>query len=235
MKIFIMTWIYFLVVIAPLNAQTYETLKAELMEQFKSFTMTEEQIQVINDGAEEIRQSLMNPGLKVGDRAPLFTLMNDKGEKIVLGDYLRKGPVVLVFYRGSWCAFCNIHLKSIDQMAAVVREKGATIFAVSPQKPDEHAVNPFQFDVLFDTDYEVIRQYQLYFEMPKPLLALYKNDFNIDLEMHNGQGRTGLPVPATFIIDQAGVIQAAYADTDYKNRMEPSAIVAALDALTSKL
>lgn len=89
----------------------------------------------------------------------------------------------------------------------------------------------YPFEVVSDSDYAVLKSYNLYFEVPKYLSDLYIQKFGLDIAEYNGEGRYGLPVPATYIIDKGGVIRAAQANTDYTIRMEPADILEALKAL----
>ena len=90
----------------------------------------------------------------------------------------------------------------------------------------------YTFEVLSDLDDSVMKAYNLYFEVPQELHELYKNRFNLDITEYNGNNRFSLPIPGTFVIDQDGIIQAAFAETDYKKRMEPADIIKALRAIT---
>jgi peroxiredoxin len=206
-----------------------ESLKAEL-----SDIATEEDQAIIVAEAEQLAQQLPTPGLKVGSQAPHFALPNAYGDAISLYNVLESGPVVLVFYRGNWCPFCNLHLRSLHAIAPQLEEKGAQLIAVTPQQPDESLkyikAQNYPFELLSDLDYTVMAAFDLYFEVSPALQSVYKK-FGVDLEVYNGAGRTALPVPGTFVIDQNGIIRAVQTETDYKNRMEPAAILRALDGL----
>ncbi len=106
------------------------------------------------------------------------------------------------------------------------------MIAVTPQRPDkskEQLENAkYTFEVLSDLDDSVMKLYNLFFEVPQELHDLYKKRFKFDITDYNGEGRLGLPVPGTFVISQDGIIRAAYAETDYKKRMEPRDIIEAL-------
>ena len=112
----------------------------------------------------------------------------------------------------------------------------ASLIAVTPQRPDKSKEqlekSEYTFEVLSDLDDNVMKAYNLYFAVPQELHELYKNRFSFDITDYNGKNRLGLPVPGTFVIDQDGIIRAAYAETDYKKRMEPEDIINALKALS---
>lgn len=213
-----------------------EALAVELGEKIGSVA-TPEDIEIMKTEGVALAESMPNPGLKVGEQAPHFTLPNAFGDSISLYNLLETGPVVLVFYRGNWCPFCNLHLRSLQEIAPILEDKGAQLLAITPQKPDESLkqvkAEDYPFEILSDLDYSVTAAFDLYFELSPKLQAVYKK-FGIDLEEYNGAGRTALPVPGTFVIDQGGIIRAAQADTDYKKRMEPEAILMAIDALDAQ-
>lgn len=213
-----------------------DAVQAYMAQQQKSGQkkFSEQDMAVMQNAAQQLASKMPSPGLKAGERAPLFTLPNAFGKKISLQDALKKGPVILVFYRGAWCPFCNIQLHALHQSMPAFRQYGARLITVSPQKPDKSkeqlAKSKYPFDVLSDLDSTVMQAYKLYYELPDDLVAVYKK-LGLDLEAFNGKDRNVLPVPGTFIIDKAGIIRAAHADTDYKKRMEPQAIVDALSKL----
>jgi peroxiredoxin len=183
----------------------------------------------------ELAAKMPNPGLKVGDKAPDFKLKNADGKNISLSSVNKNGPVILVFYRGGWCSICNIQLHSLNASLPTFKKYGANILAVTPQKPDRSKEQvkkgKFPFEIVSDLDYSVLKKYKLYFDMPDYINKLYIEKFGLDLADYNGKGRYGLPVPATYIIDKKGIIQAAYANTDYMQRMEPKDILTALKKL----
>ena len=179
----------------------------------------------------DLASSMPDPGIKVGEKAPDFTLNNALDEPVNLTDKLKEGPVVLVFYRGAWCPFCNMHLHVLQQSLPEFKKYGAQLITITPQTPDK-SVEQFKqkgypFEVLSDLDNKVMKAYSLYFELPPDLVAVYKKH-GLDIEAFNGKGRNVLPVPGSFVIDTDGIVQAMHADTDYKQRMEPSAIIEAL-------
>ena len=187
--------------------------------------------------ARDLEIAMPEPGLKVGVNAPDFLLTNAFGEKVKLSERLKEGPVVLTFYRGAWCPFCNIELNVLQRSLPYFKEYNASLIAVTPQRPDKSKEQlekaEYTFEVLSDLDDNVMKSYNLYFEVPQELHELYKNRFNFDITDYNGKNRFGLPVPGTFVVDQHGIIKAAYAKTDYKKRMEPEDIIKALKVINA--
>ncbi|MGI5427345.1 peroxiredoxin-like family protein [Streptomyces sp. CA-179760] len=172
--------------------------------------------------------------LATGDKAPRFSLPSATGQTLSLDALLAEGPVVLTFYRGAWCPYCNIALRSLQQHHDVITARGARLVAVSPQIPDESLPltekHGLAFDVLSDIGSDTAKQYGLAFDLPDDLAAVY-DKLGFDLQRVNAGHPRTLPLPATYVIDRDGVIRWAFVDTDYTTRAEPADILAALDAL----
>lgn len=170
----------------------------------------------------------------VGDQAINFDLPNVKGGTLSLRTTLLEGPVVLSFYRGSWCPFCNLELNALQTRLPEITARGARLIAISPEKPDasmSHAEKlNLEFDVLCDAGNQTAWNYGLIMTVPEKLRPLYLQ-WGIDLPAANGDESYELPVPATYVIARSGEIRAAYVNKDYTKRMEPADIIAALDAL----
>jgi peroxiredoxin len=184
---------------------------------------------------EELMASQVAAGARnVGDRAVDFELPNVKGGSLSLGTALDQGSVILSFYRGSWCPFCNLELNALQARLPEITARGARLIAISPENPDaslSHADKlNLEFDVLSDAGNHTARSYGLIMTVHEKLRPLYLQ-WGIDLPAANGDDSYELPVPATYVIAPNGEIRAAYVDKDYTKRMEPAAIIAALDAL----
>jgi len=236
---------YLLLFILTLSIQTFanDALVASYQDKLNSFNkkmqstksvLTTADKKAMKDAGDYLFKSLPNPGIYIGEVAPNFTLSNAFGKKITLADELKKGPVVLIFYRGAWCPYCNLQLHALQESLPILNQYNARLITVTPQKPDQSAKqlakDGFQFEVLSDLDSKVMKDYKLYFELPDALLTIYKK-FDIDIEVFNGEGRNVLPVPASFVIDQKGIVRAMMASTNYQKRMEPQAIIDALKML----
>jgi len=190
---------------------------------------------IMERSVEELRASGIMAGVaKVGQPAPDFTLPNATGQEVSLKVLLARGPVVLSFYRGRWCPYCNAELEALQQALPEITAAGATLVVISPQvartprETDEP--KPFSFEMLRDFGNRVAEAYGLAFTLPEDLQAIYQK-FGIDLPRGNGDGTWRLPVPARFVIDREGIIRAADADPDYTRRPEPAQTVEALKKL----
>lgn len=176
-------------------------------------------------------------GVAVGATAPDFTLSDQLGHEVRLADRLARGPVVLAFYRGEWCPYCNLELRALQAHLGRITELGASLLAISPQAPTDalSLVEKHQlgFEVLSDVDQAVIRAYRLQYTIPKESQEVYRTIFGNDLSTKTADGSWSLPIPATFVLDGRGVVRARHVDPDYRVRMEPDDIVSALRALTT--
>jgi len=174
---------------------------------------------------------------RAGDRAPGFILAGARGETVCLSHLLRSGPVVLSFYRGGWCPYCNLELRALQKILPRIRALGATLVAISPQKPDASLStaesNALEFPVLSDPGCAVARQFGVAFELPSVLRPIYERSGH-GLPSVNGGGDWLLPIPATYVIASDGVIALAFVDADYRSRLEPAEVVAALECLATR-
>jgi len=168
---------------------------------------------------------------KVGEQLPSFTLTNQLDEQISLESLTAKGPVIVTFYRGGWCPYCNLELAAYQQALSEIEAAGATLVAITPELPDASLStaekNALKYQVLSDVDATYANELNLVFSLPEELRPIYLS-FGIDIEKHNGPGQYGLPLAATYVLDQSGKITSAFVDADYTKRQEPSEVVAAL-------
>lgn len=174
--------------------------------------------------------------LSAGAMAPLFDLVDANGGRVRLAALLRRGPVVVSFHRGDWCPYCLAELGGLSEIARVTVALGASLVAISPQavealRPDA-GVAKLGFPVLSDPGARTASAYGIAFELPEGLHSIY-DCFGHGLPGENGSGWY-LPVPATYMIEQTGRIALSYVDIDYRSRLEPDAVVAALRALHTR-
>lgn len=172
-------------------------------------------------------------GLRIDNKAPDFTLKDQNGKEVNLYQLLKKGPVVLNWYRGGWCPYCNLELKGLAENAAEINNLGATLIALSPELPDKSLTtiekNNLPFRVLSDTNNDVARKYDLVFKLDTETADRYESKFG--LSQYNGNNNAELPIPATYIIDQKGIIRYAFINPDYKKRANPEDVVTQLTQL----
>ncbi|NES83937.1 MAG: AhpC/TSA family protein [Moorea sp. SIO2B7] len=188
--------------------------------------------------ADLIHSGIIEQTLKAGDRVPNFTLPNAVGQAIKLQELLKKGAVVISFYRGGWCPYCNLELRALQQYLPEIIASGATLVAISPQTPDNSLStaekNNLTFEVLSDLKNQVAKQFGLVFTIPEELRPIYAN-FGIDLPEHNGDDNFELPIPATYVVSQNGTLVKDFVDPYYTKRLDPKEIVVTLQNLTVTL
>lgn len=163
-----------------------------------------------------------NPeGLFIGSHAPDFKGKDQTGAEIHLKDLTKKGKVVLVFYRGQWCPYCNRELKRLEDSLQLIISKGATLVAVTPEKPESITKTiektSASYSIISDDDLKIMKAYDVSFEVDENTLTRYKNS-GLDIEANNGKNGKNLPVPAIFIIDKESTIVYRFFEPDYKKR-----------------
>jgi len=193
-----------------------------------------EKIEFYQKGIDAVAASgIYERALAVGDQAPDFTLPNATGEKVTLADLLKQGPVVLTWYRGGWCPYCNIALSALQEKLPEIEKAGAQLVAISPETPD-HSLETaekqgLEFQVLSDVGNKVADTFGIVFKMtPDVAEAMEKG---VGLSKWNADDSGELPLAATYVIEPDGKIAYAFLDADYRNRAEPSEVVEALQAV----
>jgi|SRR5687767_6816005 len=160
-------------------------------------------------------------GLFLSSKAPDFKAKDQNGEDVRLKDLLKKGKVVLVFYRGQWCPYCNKELSRLQDSLQLIRDKGATLLAVSPELPENVSKTvektKAEFSILYDEGLKIMKAYDVEFEVQENVLTRYRNS-GLDIEKFNGKNGKYLPVPAVYIIDQEQTIVYRFFEPDYKKR-----------------
>ncbi len=199
--------------------------------------MLGEKFNIIAGDMERVRAAgTIDAAVKVGQLAPDFTLPDAFGNPVSLRALRARGPVVISFYRGEWCPFCNIELRALQQALPTIEQLGATLVAISPEMPDHGIVasekNKLTFPVLSDCGNKVARQFGIVFQIGQELKEFSWNVFKNDIALRNGEDSYELPVPATYVLDTTGVIRLAHVDVDYMiGRAEPEEIISALKTI----
>ncbi len=172
--------------------------------------------------------------LKAGNRAPAFTLPDPEGRLVPLQNLLAKGSLVLTFYRGAWCPYCNLDLQALEEARPEIEARGASLIAISQQTAANsrkaQLSNKLSFPILIDKGGELATKFGIRWRLPGDLQAIYKR-LGADLVTFNGEDSWTLPMPARYVIGQDGVIVYAEVNPDYTQRPEPSDIFPVLDRL----
>ena len=216
------------------------TLK-ETIDEFMKRAASQAPKELLENVGNEIRRlsesNIAANALKAGAKAPEFSLPDPQGKPISLSGLLMlNGPVVLTFYRGSWCPFCNLQLRAYQKALPEIKKLGATLVAVSPQTPDNSLTiiekQELTFPVLSDQGNHVARKYGLVFKLSEAVQAI-QMAFGSDITKYNGDQSWELPMPGTFIIDRLGIIRFEAVDSNWTNRLEPSVILEQLEKLNN--
>lgn len=169
---------------------------------------------------------------QIGATAPSFNLPNEQNELISSVDLLKQGPLIISFFRGDWCAFCNLELRALQRSLADFQKFGASLVGISPQTVAyAHMMGDrrnVEYEVLSDSGNKIANEYGLMFTMSEALRNVYKT-FGVDIaQINNNPTSADVPVPATFVVNTDGRISYRFVDADYTKRAEPSAIIASL-------
>ncbi|MBK6383882.1 MAG: AhpC/TSA family protein [Chitinophagaceae bacterium] len=160
-------------------------------------------------------------GLFIASKAPDFKAKDQNGKEVRLKDLLKQGKVVLVFYRGYWCPYCNKELSRLQDSLQLIKDKGATLIAISPEKPENITKTvektKAEYSILYDEGLKIMKAYEVEFEVPENTITRYRNS-GIDLEKNNGGNGKYLPVPAIYIIDKESTVTYRFFEPDYKKR-----------------
>lgn len=191
-------------------------------------------VNLFRDGGMQVRDAgIGKTAPQVGQPAPLFELPDARGRVVKLESLLKRGPVVLVWYRGGWCPYCNVTLRAYQQRLDEIRDLGASFVAISPELPDYTAStqsqNQLAYPVLSDKGNAVAKRYDIAFELAPQIVERFKGSF--ELSRFNGDNDNLLPHPATFVIDRQGIVRFAHFDPDYTLRAEPQDVIGVLKTL----
>lgn len=215
-----------------------------LQDQIKEFQkeflkdVPDEVLKVLSEATEKLVQSgIANNSLKVGDKAPSFSLPGVNGKSVSSIQLLEKGPLIINFYRGGWCPYCNLELKAYQEILPEIEKLGAQLIAISPNLPDKSLStiekNSLAFEVLSDEGNKTAREFGLVFTLDDKLHPIY-NQFGINIPEDNGDDSYELPFPATYVVNPDGTVVLAFVDADYTKRLEPEEVVKVLKTLKSK-
>lgn len=175
--------------------------------------------------------------LKIGDAVPELTLETETGVSFDLNDAFREKPTILIFFRGSWCPYCNVHLEKISRIEDDLVRLGYQIFAISLDKPehlrDSDQTDALNYTLLSDADARATIAFGLAFRTPDDYYKKLLTN-NVNLEERSGNNRHILPVPAAFVIDTYGIIQFEYLAPDYTIRIDPDLLLKAAEVALRK-
>ncbi|KAJ5537728.1 hypothetical protein N7513_005673 [Penicillium frequentans] len=202
-------------------------LTAELSTTYNQFleTAPKEVSQVITEAVGNFK-STYDPAkaIQPGTAFPKFQLSDATGQKVTLDDLLGKGAILVSFYRGEWCPFCNLELRALQSHLDEFHKKGVTLVAISPELPDQSLSTSeklsLKFPVLSDVDNKLAKQLGLLFPQPKAMRTVF-DKFSVDWKQRYGNDDLEVPVPATFLVDKKGIVRYSFVNPEYQHRLDP--------------
>lgn len=210
------------------------SLKPQLenMNQHMQATMSTAYLEVFEQGIKELKDAkVASRALNVGDVIPTFNLPNATGGTISSDQLLDQAKLVISFYRGGWCPYCNLELLTLKQYLDSFERAPATLIAISPDVPDEslstQEKHQLAFPVLSDPDNQVAKQFGLVFSLHETVTDIY-HQLGFKLTKVSGSNRVELPLAATYVVDQSGIIRYAFVEEDYRLRAEPEDVLYAV-------
>lgn len=208
-----------------------QNLNEELRRLTRAVDLPAEVVETIAQSILEAGRSVA--GLGIGQRAPDFALINQDKSVVHLSQRLLKGPAVVCFLRGEWCPYCMLEVRALRAIWPLIKGRGASLICIHPQKVDvsERFAGGSGMDVCSDQTQEVLAGFQVRFPLSASLIRSYRTSFGLDLSQLNANGQWNLPVPASFVVDQDGVIKARQFCPDFRVRVEPGYLLQALDRL----
>ena len=200
---------------------------AKQIEQFNNELATQVPQEVLEAFGKSIKdlktKNIEEKSIKLGAIMPDFSLPNAKNEIIHSKEILKSGKMIIAFYRGSWCPYCNLELKALQENLSKINDKKVSLVAISPQSPDNSLTviekHNLTFEVLTDKDNTFAKQLGIVFELQDFVLPFY-NALGINLSSFNKNDDTSLPIPAVFVVNENGIIIYKFADVNYMNRID---------------
>ncbi|MDN3673484.1 peroxiredoxin-like family protein [Flavobacterium branchiarum] len=208
-------------------AKQIENLNNELSQQIPL-----EVLEVFEKSISDLKtQNIENKSIKIGDVISPFSLLNAQNQLVHSKDILKKGKTILAFYRGSWCPYCNLELRALQNNITKIASHNVSLLAVSPQSPDHSNAlsekHQLTFDVFTDENNQLAKQLGIDFKLQDFALPTYQA-IGINLNEFNQDNENTLPVPAVFVIDSDGSVIYKFVDSDYRNRLDIEELIQSL-------
>jgi peroxiredoxin len=225
-----------LLVLGLLSLTASESLQKSLNEHNKLFyeQASAESIKAVEDDLRDRQQLLMRRNIpKVGDKAIDFTLTDIDGKKFKLSEALKHSPVVLFWYRGGWCPYCDLQLAFYQKYHQEIYQAGGTLIGIAPEKREMGEItrnaHEIEFKLLSDINNTVAKKYHIVYTVKSQLVSLMDDRFGLDdyYDHHKDE----LPLTIAYVVDQKGTIRYAFIDDDFRKRAEPSDIINTLENL----
>lgn len=207
-------------------------LQIEQLNHELSSQLPQDILNAFGSSVEDLKtKNIEDNSIQAGQKMPEFLLPNAYNEKIHSTQILKKGKMILAFYRGSWCPYCNLELKFLQDNLSRIKEKNAVLVAISPQNPDHSLTmvekNNLEFEVLTDHNNDFAKKLGIVFHLQDFVLPYYQN-LGINLSLFNNNKENTLPVPAVFLVDENSKIIYKFLDVNYMNRIDIEELIQVL-------
>jgi peroxiredoxin len=203
------------------------SLTQELQETYTNFkeTAPEAAFNTLGSGVQELKEAFdPSETIQVGQEFPSFELQDATGKLVSKDTLVRDGALLVSFYRGEWCPYCNLELRALQKHLPEFKAKGVSLVAISPQLPDSSIStvekHELQFTVLSDVDNKLARQLGIVWRQPNTFQPLFQG-FGVDWQKLYGNESLEVPIPATFLVNKNGVVRNMFLDPDYTKRLDP--------------
>lgn len=192
-------------------------------------------IEIVEKGSKDFKESYdPKSAIQVGQPLPTFQLKNAIGEEVKSTDLLAHGPLLISFYRGEWCPYCNLELAALQKNLDAFKAKGVTLVAISPELPNQslstQEKHGLKFPVLSDVGNVLARKLDILFAQPKTMATVF-DAFHVDLKARNGDDSLEVPIPAVLLVDGEGIVRNTFVEPDHTKRLEPAVALEWIDAL----
>lgn len=171
--------------------------------------------------------------VKVGDQFPKFRLGDATGNEVSSTELLRSGPLLITFYRGEWCPYCNIAVQYLQRHLDDFTARGVSLVAISPELPDYSLSatekNSLKFPVLTDLHNQLARTLGIVYD--QSCARELHGKIGVDLNARNGEDTWEVPIPATILVDTSGVVRAVHIDVDFRKRLDPKVAIEWIDEM----
>ncbi|MEG0926299.1 peroxiredoxin-like family protein [Chryseobacterium sp.] len=197
-----------------------------------SLQLPNEIVEAFGQSIEDLKnKKIEENSIQIGEEIPEFSMLNTRGEIINSMEISKNRKMILAFYRGSWCPYCNLELKFLQDNLSRIKDKNTVLIAISPQNID-HSLNmteknSLEFEVLTDTDNHFAEKLGIVFQLQDFVLPYYQS-LGIDLSNYNKNTNHKLPVPAVFVVDENKVVTYKFLDVNYMNRVDVEELISAL-------
>ncbi|KAI0123182.1 thioredoxin-like protein [Xylariales sp. AK1849] len=213
---------------------TTQAEQLSLVEAKSKTVISEQNRKLITDSLSHFKSTFVpKDTVQIGDKFPQFYLSDATGNMVSGQDLIAFGPLLITFYRGEWCPYCNIAIAFLQKHFEDFKAKGVTLVAISPELPNKNMTttekHQLKFPVLTDLHNEIAKQLGIVYDQSSA--RSFHAEKGVDLKARNGDDTWEVPIPATLLVDRNGTVRNAWINPDYTKRMDPQVALGWIDAL----